>query len=305
MTPRIAFIGLGHMGGPMCARVVAAGFPVAAYDLQTRALTAAVAAGASAARSAADAARTAGVVVTMLPGPAQVEDVLLGSGGVLAALPAGGLVIDMSTSSAAVGRRVAEAAHAQGSAFVDAPVADALRAAEGMLNVFVGGAPADVARARPVLEAMGDPERIWHVGPAGAGYATKLLVNLQWFVHAAAAAEALVVGARAGLDVRTLHGVLASGPGRSSFIEHEALEVLEAGEYGERFPLGLVAKDLALVLDLARETGIETPVSAATGLIYERARERFGDHGGEMGAVRLHEELAQTELRFEARPDAA
>ena len=300
MSTRVAFIGLGHMGGPMCARVAAAGFAVTAYDLRPGAVEAAVAAGATGAASASAAASAAEVVVTMLPGPAQVEDVLTGSGGALEAMSSGALVIDMSTSSADVGRRVAARAAARGVAFVDAPVADALRAAEGMLNIFAGGTPGDVARARPVLEAMGDPERIWHVGPAGSGYAVKLLVNLQWFVHAAAAAEALVVGARAGLNVRMLHGVLAAGPGRSSFIEHEALEVLEAGEYGERFPLGLVAKDLGLALELAQATGIDAPMATATRAIYEHARERFGDGAGEMAAVRLYEELAETELRFGA-----
>jgi 3-hydroxyisobutyrate dehydrogenase len=206
----------------------------------------------------------------------------------------------MSTSSAAVGRRVAAAAAAHGVAFLDAPVADALRAADGMLGIFVGGEEEDYRRARPVLEAMGDPERIAHVGPAGAGYTVKLLVNLQWFVHAAAAAEALVVGARAGLDVRTLHRVLASGPARSSFLEHEALEVLEQGEYGERFPLGLVAKDLALALDLARDQRVVPEVAQATARLYAAARERFGDGGGEMGAVALYEERAGVQLRFGA-----
>lgn len=298
MSTHVAFIGLGHMGGPMCARVAGAGFRVTAHDLRPEAMKTAVAAGAEAAPTAAACARGAEVLVTMLPGPAQVESVLAAEDGALAALAPGALAIDMSTSSAAVGRRVAEVAAAHGVAFLDAPVADALRAPEGMLNVFVGGAREDYERARPVLEAMGDPERIVHVGPAGAGYAVKLLVNLQWFVHAAAAAEALVIGARAGLDVGTLHEVLTSGPARSSFLEREALEVLRDGAYGERFPLGLVAKDLALALDLAREQGVDAEVARVTERVYAAARERFGDGGGEMGAVALYEERAGVSLRF-------
>ncbi len=302
MSTRVAFVGLGHMGAPMCERVVRGGFEVSAFDLRREALDAAVVAGAAPAASAAECAATAEVLVTMLPAPPHVEDVLLGSGGALAALPDGALAIDMSTSSPELGRRIAEAAAPRGIGFLDAPVADALKASEGDLHIFVGGEPADVARARPVLETMGHPERVVHVGPRGAGYAVKLLVNLQWFVHAAAAAEALVIGTRAGIDLRTLHTALAAGPARSSFLENEALEVLEDGEYGERFPLGLVAKDLGMALELAHESGIPAELSARTHDLYDRVLERYGAAAGEMAVVRYYEDLAGVRLRFGA-PD--
>lgn len=297
IPPRVGFVGLGHMGGPMCARIAGRGLPVRAFDLRADALGAAEAVGATPAASAAECARGADVLVTMLPGPPQVEDVLLGSGGALAALPDGAIAIDMSTSSGAVGRRLLEAAGDR-VAVLDAPVADALQARHGRLQILVGGEPSAFARARPVLEAMGD--RIVHVGPHGAGYAAKLLINLQWFVHAAAAAEALVIGARLGLDVATLHAVLGSGPASSSFLHHEALEVLRDGEYGERFPLALVAKDLALALELAREAGSPAEVSAQTERVYREALERYGPGAGEMSAVRLNEERSGVRLRIEA-----
>lgn len=301
-SPQVAFVGLGHMGGAMCACVARAGFRVRAFDLRPEAVAAAVAAGAEAAPTLARCAAGADVLITMLPGPPQVEAVLLGEGGALEALRPGAVVVDTSTSSPELGRRIAAAAAERRVDFLDAPVADALRAPEGRLSVFVGGDADVLARVRPVLEAMGEPERVVHVGPRGAGYVTKLLVNLQWFVHAAAAAEALVVGVRAGLDLRTLHSVLASGPGSSAFLEHEALEVLEGGEYGERFPLGLVAKDLGLALELTREAGVEADVSSVTERVYAEARERFGDAAGEMGAVRLYEERAGVDLRFAPAP---
>jgi 3-hydroxyisobutyrate dehydrogenase len=295
---RVGFVGLGQMGAPMCACVARAGFPVTAFDLRPEATAAAVAAGARAGAGAAGCAREADVLITMLPGPAEVEDVLLGAGGALAALPRGAVAVDMGTGSGDVGRRVLEAARPRGIGVLDAPVADALRAPEGLLTIFVGGEEADVARVRPVLEAMGDPDRITHVGPHGAGATVKLLVNLQWFVHAAAAAEALVVGARAGLDVETLHRALATGPSRSSFLEHEALEVLRGGGYGERFPLGLVARDLRLTLDVMRGTGIPVGLSERTLELYEQARAAFGDAAGEMAVVQLYEQLAGARLRF-------
>jgi 3-hydroxyisobutyrate dehydrogenase len=169
-----------------------------------------------------------------------------------------------------------------------------------MLQIFVGGDAGDAERARPVLEMIGDPDEVVHVGPHGAGQVAKLLVNLQWFIHAAAAAEALTVGVRAGIDVGVLHRIFVSGPARCSFLEHEALEILGAGEYGERFPLRLVVKDLRLALELAASTDVPAELSQATAAIYERARRRLGDGAGEMGAVRLYEELTGTLLRFDA-----
>jgi 3-hydroxyisobutyrate dehydrogenase-like beta-hydroxyacid dehydrogenase len=226
-----------------------------------------VAAGARAGADAAGCAREADVLITMLPGPAEVEDVLLGAGGALAALPRGAVAVDMGTGSGDVGRRVLEAARPRGIGVLDAPVADALRAPEGLLTIFVGGDAADVARVRPVLEAMGDPDRIIHVGPQGAGATVKLLVNLQWFVHAAAAAEALVVGARAGLDVETLHRALATGPSRSSFLEHGAADrVVERdlhplGELEALDRAGDVADDLLGRGDLAEERRVHVELA--------------------------------------------
>lgn len=117
-------------------------------------------------------------------------------------------------------------------------------------------------------------------------------------MHAAAAAEALVVGALAGIDVRTLHTAFVAGPARCSFLEHEALEVLEDGEYGERFPLGLVAKDLALALELVHETEVPAELAELTERVSARARGAAGGGAGEMGVVRLYKELAGTDLRF-------
>jgi 3-hydroxyisobutyrate dehydrogenase len=298
MTTRVGFIGLGHMGAPMCARIVGAGFSVTAFDLAPAALAVAVLEGAQAAGSAAECAQAADVLITMLPGPPQVEDVLLGSGGALAAMHRGSLAVDMSTSSPALGRRIVDAAASHGVAFIDAPVADALKAREGDLHIFAGGRAADVAVARPVLEAMGKPDRVVHVGPHGAGYTVKLLVNLQWFVHAAAAAEALAVGTRAGIDADTLYTAFAAGPARSSFLENEALEVLRDGEYGERFPLGLVTKDLGLALDLAHDSGVPAELSAVTQGLYHQALDKYGSAAGEMAVVRLYEDFAGTPLRL-------
>ncbi len=141
---RVGFIGLGHMGAPMCTRVLQAGFAVTAFDLRPGALRPLAALGAQPASSARECAAGADLVITMLPDPAAVEAVLLGERGVLEALAPGALAVDMSTSSPDLARRIAEAGAARGVGVLDAPVADALKAAKGELQVFVGGDPADL-----------------------------------------------------------------------------------------------------------------------------------------------------------------
>lgn len=296
---RVAFIGLGNMGGPMCGHLVAAGFAVAAFDTAPAALAAAVTAGAAPAAAVEDCCAGADLLVTMLPGPPQVEEVLVGAGGALAALPAGALAIDMSTSSREVGRRALAVAAERGVALLDAPVAGmAVGARAGTLSIFVGGEAADVARARPALEAMGEPERILHVGGHGAGYAVKLLLNALWFMHAAASAEVLSVGARAGVDLATLHEALVASPASSGFLERDVRSVLDDGDYDDAFAMRLVTKDLGLAVDLARDAGMPVELLALTEQIHRRARARFGDDAGEMSALRLYEELAGAPLRI-------
>lgn len=298
---QIAFIGLGHMGSGMCRNLLAAGHSVSAFDLDPGALARAAADGARAAASIADCCAGAEVLVTMLPGPAEVERVLAGDGGALAALPAGAIAVDMSTSSAAVGRRVVAAAEPLGVAVLDAPVAGMAAGADaGTLSIFAGGDAAVFERARPVLEGMGDPQRIFHVGGHGAGYAVKLLLNLLWFMHAAATAEVLTVGVRAGVDLATLRTALVNSPANSNFLERDVLSVLDAGDYDDAFAMRLVTKDLGLAVDLARDAGVPAELAALTEQIHRRARATYGDAAGEMSAVRLYEDVAGTALRLEA-----
>ena len=304
MTPeepvtRVAFIGLGHMGGHMCRNVITAGFTVAAYDLDAEALARAAADGARPAESVADCVRDAQVLVTSLPGPPQVEAVLCGPDGAIAAMAPGSLVVDMSTSSLEVGRRARGAAAAAGMQFVDAPVAgQTIRAEAGTLSIYAGGEPEAFARALPVLEAMGDPQRIFLLGPGGSGYAVKLVLNLTWFIHAVATAEALTIGVKAGVDLSRLHTALVASPANSGFLERDVLPLLERGDYDEGFAMKLVTKDLGLAVDLARDVGVAVELSALVEQIHRRARAAYGDEAGEMSAVRLYEDLAGVELRW-------
>ncbi len=297
--PIVGFIGLGRMGGPMARNVVAAGFPLLVHDARRDAAAALEGLGARWAGSPRAVAEQADVVVTMLPGPPQVEAVMFGSDGGFDGLGEGSIWIDMSTSTPPVGRRAAEEGVARGVACLDAPVSGMTKGAEaGALQVFAGGDAGTFERALPLLRAMGDPDRIFHVGPKGAGYAVKLCLNLLWFIHAAAAAEVLVMGVRAGVSLPVLRRALAASPASSNVIEHDLDGLFAAGDYDEGFTLDLVTKDLGLAIDLGRETGTPMEVSALVEQLHRRARAVYGDRGGEMLAVKLVEDATGTYLRL-------
>jgi 3-hydroxyisobutyrate dehydrogenase len=298
----VAFIGLGHMGGHMCRNVITAGFDVSAYDLDADALARAAADGARPAESVADCVRNADILLTSLPGPPQVEAVLCGANGhesAISAMAPGSIVVDMSTSSIEVGRRARATAQASGIQLLDAPVAGQTIGAEaGTLAIYVGGEPEAFARALPVLEAMGDPQRIFLLGPGGCGYAVKLLLNLTWFIQAVATAEALSIGVKAGVDLSNLHTALVASPANSVFLERDVLPLLERGDYDDGFAMKLVTKDLGLAVDLARDVGVPVELASLVEQIHRRARAAYGDDAGEMSAVRLYEDLAGVQLRW-------
>lgn len=300
---KVGFVGLGHMGAPMSARILAAGHDLVVHDVRPEAATGLLGSGAAWAGSPREAGSGRDVVITMLPAPRQVEEVLLGPDGLLGGLASGATWVDMSTSVPAVADRVRALAGPRGVAVLDAPVSGMAAGAQaGTLQIFVGGEGEDYRRVRPLLESMGDPERILHVGGNGAGYTVKLMINLLWFAHLAATAEVLTVGVRAGVDLATLRQCLLASPAASNFLEHDVLSVLDRGDYDESFALALACKDLGLAVDLARETGVPAEVSALVEQIYRRARAQYGDRGGEMLPVKLLEDLTATPLRLAAQP---
>ena len=298
---KISFVGLGHMGGPMSRRLAEAGLDLTVFDLDPGRAGPALARGARLAGTVEEAARGAGVFITMLPTPGAVEDVMLGAGRALQALPAGALWIDMSTSSPDVAGRVRVRGAQNGLRALDAPVAGMAAGADaGTLEIFVGGAAADVAQARPILEHLGDPERIFHVGGNGAGYVVKLMLNLLWFDQLVAIAEVLAIGTRAGVDLEVLHRSLVEGPTSSRLLARDLLPLLRDGEYEEGFSMALATKDLRLAVDLARSAGVPAELSAVVEQLFTRARAVYGDDAGEMTPVRLYEETAGVLLRLPA-----
>jgi 3-hydroxyisobutyrate dehydrogenase len=302
VTPtRIGFVGLGSMGSGMSRNLLRAGCELVVHDARTEVLEEYAGLGAEVAGSAAEVAATTGTVITMLPTPAVVGEVLNGPTGVLAGLPDGGTWIDMSTSVPSIADDVRRRTADRGIAVLDAPVSGmSVGAANGMLQIFVGGDAADYRRLRPVFEAMGDPERILHVGPHGAGYAVKLMINQLWFSHLVATAEVLAVGAKAGVDLAVLRDALIASPANSNFLEHDLLSILEHGDYDEGFAIALACKDLGLSTELAAAVGMPVEVSAVVEQVYRRARATYGDGAGEMTPFRLYEDLLGTSLRLDS-----
>ncbi|MBB4789494.1 NAD(P)-dependent oxidoreductase [Streptomyces nodosus] len=303
---RIGFIGLGNMGRHMARHLIQAGHQVTVHDSRPEAAAEHVTLGAVWAETPAQCASDAEVLVTMLPNPRTVEDVLLRGGGA-EALPPGALWIDMSTSTPAAADRVAaEVLDRRGVRRLDAPVSGMARGAEaGTLQIFAGGSDDDFRTALPVLRVMGDAERILHVGPLGAGYTVKLMINLLWFSHLTASSEVLAMGVKAGVDLGMLRDALLASPAASNFLEHDILCVLDDGDYDDSFAMALACKDLGLAVDLGRDLGVSTELSALVEQIYRRSKSQHGELAGEMSPMRLYEELAGQEFRLREGRSAA
>jgi 3-hydroxyisobutyrate dehydrogenase len=294
---QIAIVGLGRMGLSMCAALVSAGYQVTATDKRAEAEKSAVACGAIWRDTPARAATAADVLITMLPGPREVQAAMLGEAGALEALAAGATWIDMTSNSPAAARPIRERAIGQGVEVLEAPVGGGIAdAREGELQLFVGGAASAVERHRALLEALGDPGRIVHTGGHGTGYTAKLLVNLLWFGQAVATAEALLLGQRAGIDPAVLEHALAGSSAASTFIRRDIGLVFQ-GDYMASFGLDRICEELEAVTALARDHQVPWELSDLVRRTYGRALARYGPVDGELLAVALLEEEAGHKLR--------
>lgn len=294
---QIGFVGLGRMGAPMCAALTGAGYQVTATDERAGSQTDAVACGAAWRDTPAQAAAAADVLITVLPGTCQVQAVMLGEAGALEAMTAGTTWIDMTSCSPSAVRPVHERAIAAGVQVLEAPVGGGVRAArDGRLQLFVGGAAGVLERHRGLLEVLGEPGRIVHVGGHGAGYTAKLLVNLLWFGQAIATAEAMLLGERAGIELQVLKQVLSASSAASTFINRD-VDALFEGDYLASFGLDRICEELEAVTALARDHRVPFELSDCVYRTYRRALARYGPVDGELLAMALREDQAGQKLR--------
>jgi 3-hydroxyisobutyrate dehydrogenase len=273
---KIGFIGTGTMGQPMLANLIKKGCEVIAFDIVPAALQAAVRLGAKQAGSVREATVNGDLVITMLPSSANVEAVYLGAGGIAEAAPAGRLCVDMSTIDPSTSQRVAARLKERGIRFLDAPVSGGTGgAAAGTLAIMVGGDAGDLEEARPTLAAMGS--NIIHVGPVGAGEVAKLCNNLISGSALVAVAEAFRIGEAFGVDLQILTDVIAKSSGATWVMEHmhPAPGIVESAassrQYAPGFMTDLMAKDLALAVNAAREKRVPVIVAPAAQQLYRLA----------------------------------
>ena len=296
---KVAFIGTGSMGGSMARNLAQAGIDITVFDLNAESLKKPAAAGAKVAMTAADCVKGVDVLVTMLPTPAAIDAVMMGSGGVAAALEPNALWIDMSTSIPENANKVAAATANKGIRLIDAPVSGfATGADSGMLSIFAGGDEKDIEVAKPLFDIMGNPDNLFRCGVRGTGYAVKLVLNMLWYDYFVASVEALMLGVKAGVDLEVLRKSLVGSPVNSVILEKDIIPMLRNGDYDEGFAVALVCKDMGLAIDLGRSVGMPLEVSSTVEQIYRRARARYGDKAGELIAAKLYEDDTQTPLRY-------
>jgi 3-hydroxyisobutyrate dehydrogenase-like beta-hydroxyacid dehydrogenase len=267
---RVAFLGLGIMGEPMAANLVQAGFELTIWNRTPR--TSEEFSGrydVPRASTPAEAAEASDVTITMVPDGPEVEQVLFGERGAASGMRRGCLAIDMSTISPMASVGIGERLHADGIAFVDAPVTGSRpRAEDGSLTIMAGGSEEDFDRARPILEAMG--KLVVHVGPQGHGSVVKLLNNTTAAVNALAVAEALVAAKEAGVDPEKLREVMAAGSGASTMLDLKAGPMLEH-DFKPLFKLAHMLKDVRHCLAEADRLGVRMDLGQTAEASYAQA----------------------------------
>ncbi|WP_455373309.1 3-hydroxyisobutyrate dehydrogenase [Limibacillus halophilus] len=270
---RIAFIGLGNMGGPMAANLVKAGHEVSGFDVMQSNLEAAAANGVTAAGSAKEAVAGAEAVVTMLPAGQQVRAVYMEEGGVIETAAKGTLLIDSSTIDVGSARAVHEAASAAGHHMVDAPVSGGVAGAEGgTLTFMVGGEEGAFERAKPLLDVMG--KNVVHAGGAGNGQAAKVCNNMILGITMLGISEAFSLGQALGLEPEKLFAISSKSSGSCwAMLNHLPLPgIVETAaanrDYKPGFAAGMMLKDLKLSQQAAAEAGAATPLGAEATALY-------------------------------------
>ena len=270
---KIAFIGLGHMGGGMAPNLAKAGHEVRAFDLSAEALSAAVEKGCSRAGSTEEAVKDADVVITMLPAAQHVLGVYRDQ--VLGKAPTSALLIDCSTIDVASARSIEEEAAGLGYTMVDAPVSGGIAAAaSGNLAFMVGGSDEAFARAQPVLEPMA--KAVIHAGGPGAGQAAKICNNMILGATMIVTCEAFVMAQKLGLDPKVFHAIASNASGQSwsmstyTPVPGVGPDTPADHDYEGGFAAALMLKDLKLAMDAAQHAGAYTPIGGQAEELYQR-----------------------------------
>lgn len=293
--PIIGFIGLGIMGRPMAGHLLKAGYALVVHDVVHEAVAAAVAAGATAASSPKTVAERSDVIITMLPDSPEVEAVALGPAGLIEGVRPGMLYADMSSIAPTAAVKVAQALGAKGVRCLDAPVSGGeIGAINATLSIMVGGAEADFEAMRPIFEKLG--KTITLCGPNGAGQIVKVCNQIQVALNIIGMAEALVLGAKAGVDPAIIHKVLSGGYAQSRVADVRGPKVIQ-GDFRPGFKARFHFKDLNNILRTGNDYNVPLPV---TGLVHELFAALLATGGGDLdhtAVITVLEKLAGVEAR--------
>ncbi len=271
--PKIAFIGLGNMGGPMALNLLKAGFNVCVFDLVQSTMDQVAQFGARQGKSASDAIKGADVVISMLPAGKHVESLYMGENGLISQLKAGTLVIDSSTIDASTSKAVASKLAEKSIHFIDAPVSGGVGGATaGTLTFIVGGKEQDYATALPILQAMG--KNIFHAGDHGAGQVAKICNNMLLSILMLGTSEALQMAIDNGLDPKVMSDIMLQSSGRNWTLElyNPCPDVMQnvpsSNDYQGGFMVDLMKKDLGLAMDTGLKSQSSTPMGALAQSLY-------------------------------------
>jgi 3-hydroxyisobutyrate dehydrogenase len=294
---RVSFIGIGNMGAPMAAHLIARGFEVTVFDIRRDAARDFVRAhGGRSATSLAEAGRTAQAAITMLPDHSTVQKALLENEGLASALALGAIAIDMGTSdpraTVSIGRELSQ----RGIGYLDAPVmGGVVFAKDATLDVLVGGDDAQIERCMPLFMAMG--RQVFRCGPLGSAHALKLLANYVNASTLTVVLEAMAVGRKFGLDMRTMTDALVSMCcGRQHPLEKKVIPQVLTRKFGTGMALGLMAKDVGLAADFAHALGAASPLADCVRQIWTDAAARIGTEADHTEIVQLWEDAIGVRL---------
>lgn len=292
----VGLVGLGAMGRPMAATLLRAGFELSVFDVRPGAAD--ELRGAQVRDTPAAVARDADAVVLMVQNFGQVRGAVWGDDGVLGGLAAGSLLVLSSTVAPADARVLAAACEERGVNLLDAPVSGGPGpAAEGRLAMMVGGPAEALAQARPILDALGDPARTWHVGlRVGDGQAMKMINQLMAGVNIAASCEAMTLAARAGLDPAQTYEIVRGSAGGSWMFGDRVPRMLDGGFTPPRSVLDIFVKDLGIVVDTADDLGLPLFLAAVARQVFKMGAATGLGGEDDAGLVRVYERLGGVQV---------
>lgn len=298
---KIGFIGLGNVGAKLARSLQRNGFELVVRDLDRSVAEALLAGGAAWADTPAELARSADLIITCLPSPAAVSEVMEVEDGVIAGLGPGKTWLEMSTTDESEVRRLAVLVEAAGAVPLDGPVSGGChRAATGNIAIFVGGDRAAFEAALPALTVMG--RRILHTGPLGSASVLKVVTNYLCSVHLVALGEAMMVASKTGMDLATAFEAIRISSG-NSFVHETESQVILNGSYNINFTMDLVVKDMGLFDGLAKRLEVPLEVSPMVLDIFKDGQARYGERAWSSMIVKRLEDACGTELRAPGFPE--